>query len=398
MTAVLSATILQTQSDQRLVELARTGNERAFEALVRRHRRALVAYSRRLTPSGTGAEDAVQQALLLAWVGLRRSDTEVRNPRAWLHRIVHNVVVSNLRRPNAVVMSLEGEAGTAAAESVFEHRLAAREALKGLAALPDLQRQVMLSTALEGRSHEEIAESYGLSLGAVRGLIYRARATLRAAAAALVPAPLVNWVARPQPGAGGATSNMLDVMAAGGGSVGLAGALVKGSAVVLGIGAIATAAGVAPTSPSRSGPFPRSAASLTGAKRHGTTFAAAVAAPAATLSVGLVHGRQGASGGLSSGAGGGSTSGGHDDGRPRSAGGSGRRSNDGGRGHDGGRGVRGGGRSGSSPGGPGSSSSSGSGSSNSSGLGLGRVGRRGVRRQRLGFPRLERRSRLVRPP
>jgi RNA polymerase sigma factor (sigma-70 family) len=374
MTSGLSASILQTQSDQRLVELARTGNEHAFEALVRRHRRALVAYSRRLVPSGAGGEDAVQQALLLAWVGLRRSDTVVRNPRAWLHRIVHNVVVSNLRRPSAVVMSLEAEGGTATAESDFENRLAAREALTGLAALPDLQRQVMLSTALEGRSHQEIAESYGLSPGAVRGLIYRARATLRAAAAALVPAPLVNWVARQPPGGGGPGSNGLDVIAAGGGSVGLAGVLIKGSVVVLGVGAVATAAGVAPTLHSRAGHPPRSVVSQAGGGRHQSALAAVGAAPASAVSVGLVRGREATGGGSSSGAGSGSTSSHHGVRGRHGDGGPGRGSSGGGRGQEGGGSVQGGGGSGSSSGGPGNSRSSGSGSSGSGSGGSGGSG------------------------
>ena len=71
--------------------------------------------------------------------------------------------------------------------------MAAREALAGLAALPDLQRQVMVSTALDGASHEEVATALGLSTGSVRGLIYRARSTLRAAAAAVIPAPVIEW-------------------------------------------------------------------------------------------------------------------------------------------------------------------------------------------------------------
>src|SRR5207302_6210093 len=86
--------------------------------------------------------------------------------------------------------------GVGGADREVEQRMAARQALEGLAALPELQRKAMLGTALEGRSHDELAASMGLSNGAVRGLIYRARATLRAAAAALIPGPLVNWAAR----------------------------------------------------------------------------------------------------------------------------------------------------------------------------------------------------------
>src|SRR5436305_936260 len=63
----ISLRFLQTQPDQRLVELARAGHERAFEALVRRYRGALLAYCRRVAPNGTSSEDILQQALLQAW-------------------------------------------------------------------------------------------------------------------------------------------------------------------------------------------------------------------------------------------------------------------------------------------------------------------------------------------
>ena len=44
----LSIRFLQTQPDAKLVELARAGHERAFEALVQRYRRPLLRYCRRL--------------------------------------------------------------------------------------------------------------------------------------------------------------------------------------------------------------------------------------------------------------------------------------------------------------------------------------------------------------
>ena len=132
------------------------------------------------------------------------------------------------------------------ADYEVERRLEVREALAGLASLPELQRRVMLSTALEGRSHDEIATALGLSHGAVRGLIYRARATLRAAAAALTPAPLVHWAVRQQGSGAGRSAGLYEAIAGGGGA-GLGGVLIKGGALVMSAGAIATAAGITQT-------------------------------------------------------------------------------------------------------------------------------------------------------
>jgi RNA polymerase sigma factor (sigma-70 family) len=262
----LSIRFLQTQPDAKLVELARAGHERAFEALVQRYRRQLLSYCRRISGSEAAAEDALQQGLLQAWIALSSGEVEVRDARAWLYRIAHNVAVSHRRRPvhdsvevdRAVAAGgIDRADGASGADHEVERRLAVRQALAGLASLPDLQRQVMLSAAIEGQSHDEIAAALGLSHGAVRGLIYRARAALRAAAAAVTPSPLVHWAARQELGAGGRSAGVYEAIV-GGGSAGVGGLLVKGGAVVVTAGALATAAGIT-TGPNHSRPAQRRA-------------------------------------------------------------------------------------------------------------------------------------------
>ena len=80
-----SIVLLRTQSDARLVSLAREGHERAFEAIVERYRKELLRTCRRVLPEAR-AEDALQQALLAAWKAIERGD-EIRELRPWLHRI-----------------------------------------------------------------------------------------------------------------------------------------------------------------------------------------------------------------------------------------------------------------------------------------------------------------------
>jgi len=230
----ISLRFLQTQPDQRLVELARAGHERAFEALVRRYRGPLLAYCRRVAPRGTPPEDILQQGLLLAWRAVS-GGAEVRDARAWLYRIVHNVAITAVRAGGELPEDILTAPGAPGVEQLVEQRMAAREALAGLAGLPDLQRQVMVSAAIDGRSHDEIAAALGLSSGSVRGLIYRARSTLRAAAAAVIPAPVIEWAVSD---AGGASAGL-----AGAGSAGLGALILKGGAV-LAVGAAAGTAGI----------------------------------------------------------------------------------------------------------------------------------------------------------
>jgi RNA polymerase sigma factor (sigma-70 family) len=238
----LSLRFLQAQPDGRLIALAHEGHEPAFEVLVRRYRRELLAYCHRLQPRSGSAEDAVQQTLLQAWRALK-AGAEVRDVRPWLYRIAHNVTLDHLRVAVAVPQELAEAAGGHEVHQLVEQRLEARAALAGMASLPALQRDVFVSTTLNGASHEEVASALGLSTGAVRGLIYRARATLRSAAAALTPIPALNWAIRraeSQPGGARAIGETL----AGGGGASVAAAIAKGGAVLTLAGAVAGGGGV----------------------------------------------------------------------------------------------------------------------------------------------------------
>jgi RNA polymerase sigma factor (sigma-70 family) len=242
LSSYIPLSVLRTQSDARLVDLARGGHERAFEALVRRYRKPLLGYCRRMLLPEARAEDALQQGLLQAWLALREGG-EVRDAKAWLYRIVHNAAISARRRSGYDYVQLdESLHGTGASASDIDRRIAVREALAGLAALPEAQREVLLRTAIHGHSHEQVATDLGLSDGAVRGLIYRARATLRAAATACTPPQVVLWAARAAES--GSAHPQLTEIAGGAGSAGLLGALLKGGAVVASIGVLATGTGL----------------------------------------------------------------------------------------------------------------------------------------------------------
>src|SRR5436309_12034302 len=138
----LSLRFLQAQPDGRLTQLAREGHERAFEALVRRYRRELFCYCRRLMPEAASAEDTVQQALLQAWRALK-AGAEVRDVRAWLYRIAHNVAISQLRAAAAEPQEIADAPGSLDVDQVVQQRLLARAALASMASLPELQRQVL---------------------------------------------------------------------------------------------------------------------------------------------------------------------------------------------------------------------------------------------------------------
>jgi RNA polymerase sigma-70 factor, ECF subfamily len=64
-------------------------------------------------------------------------------------------------------------------EPLQESGLVMREFKEAFRVLPGTQRKALLLTALEGRSHERIAIQSGVSIGAVKSQVSRARAKLR---------------------------------------------------------------------------------------------------------------------------------------------------------------------------------------------------------------------------
>jgi RNA polymerase sigma factor (sigma-70 family) len=170
--------LLRVQTDERLVDLVRAGNDRAFEAIVDRYRRPLLRYSARLLPPAR-AEDAVQQAFLNAFAALRRDGAAI-DLRPWLYRIAHNAALNALRENGWGHEAVEATAPAhEGPHEVAERRDSLRAVLDAVGTLPARQRDAMILRELEGRSYAQIAAELEVSGGAVRQLLNRARNTLR---------------------------------------------------------------------------------------------------------------------------------------------------------------------------------------------------------------------------
>ena len=186
--------LLHTQSDERLVDLTRAGNARAFEAIVSRYRKQLLRYCAGILPAER-AEDAVQQAFMNAYKAIVADEAEL-NLRPWLYRIAHNSSLNLLRQNGWNYDEIpEDFDGVMQPPQAVEQSERIREVVRDVRELPERQRDAIVLRELEGRSYDEIAVALGVSDGAVRQLLNRARTTLRAAATAITPPQLVARVA-----------------------------------------------------------------------------------------------------------------------------------------------------------------------------------------------------------
>jgi RNA polymerase sigma factor (sigma-70 family) len=234
--------VLSTQSDERLVDLVRAGSDPAFEAIVERYRRALMRYVSRLLPPER-AEDVVQQSFVKAYEAMHRDEAEL-NLRPWLYRIAHNGALNALRDRSLAHAELDQRIdGVERPDQAFERSVGLRELVVAVQALPERQRSAILLRELEGRSYEEIAAALGVTDGAVRQLLNRARNALRGAVAAVTPMPLLTRVA-----AGDSTepvtARVAELVGVGGGAIAMklcatalvTGVVVGGAAVMPGDG------------------------------------------------------------------------------------------------------------------------------------------------------------------
>jgi len=163
----------------------------AFATLCQQYRQQLFRAARRITRSREDAEDAVQDALLNAFVHIGDFDGRSSLP-TWLTRIAINSALMILRKnraaPEITLESndeftrdgLRNEICDRAPnpESRYAQSEVQRFVRKAVQHLRPKQRAVV-QIQLQGRSMQETAEAIGISLAAVKGRLFYAKAALR---------------------------------------------------------------------------------------------------------------------------------------------------------------------------------------------------------------------------
>jgi len=184
------------RSDEQLMEAFRTGDARAFEVLVRRHRASVYNFILRYTGQRARAEDLLQET----WLKVIRS-AEAWEPKArfttWVFTIARNLCVDSARKESyrqtdsldAPARAAEAE-GPALGESVSDdgsgdpergaHNARLRPLLeRALQSLPEEQREVFILREYSGVPFKEIAEVTGTSENTVKSRMRYALEGLR---------------------------------------------------------------------------------------------------------------------------------------------------------------------------------------------------------------------------
>jgi RNA polymerase sigma factor (sigma-70 family) len=155
----------------------------------------LLAYALRFLPEADMAQDLVQEAFLR----LHAQFDQVRSPRSWLYRTVHNLALNQQRHRRRIVpLNAEpAEDSPAAPEATDPQPLPDEQIARwegvglvrlGLQSLDPRSRELLALKFNEELSYQEISARTGLTVGHVGYLLHH---SLKALAAELAKAGLV---------------------------------------------------------------------------------------------------------------------------------------------------------------------------------------------------------------
>ncbi len=176
---------LSRAEDHQLLRQAQAGDERAFEALVRKHQARAWRVARNLVGNDEDAQDLAQEAFVRVFRNLSAFDFQ-HGFTTWLYRIVTNLAIDHLRRRRPVwstTSASEDEGGDfeladtrveAPSEGLERDELAS-EVKACMDALAPHFQSVLVLREIEGLPCNEIAEIVGATHVTVRWRLHRGR-------------------------------------------------------------------------------------------------------------------------------------------------------------------------------------------------------------------------------
>ena len=177
-------------TDHLTVRRAIEGDERALRSLWSQHAPHIDAVVRRLVGDPDLAADIAQEV----WIQIFRALPSWRGDAqfgTWAHRIAVNRTLNALRRSRRLEkLEAEIDEDVASVEPDGERSLILQSIEEAAAKLAPGARMVFILHDVEGYTHEEIAESLGITSGGSKSQLFKARAKLRRLLAHLVDSPV----------------------------------------------------------------------------------------------------------------------------------------------------------------------------------------------------------------
>ena len=168
-----------------LVARAQEGSSEAFEKLVEAHQHEVFGLALRLVVDRELAADVSQEAFIRAWRALPRFRGDAAFS-TWLHRITVNAAWTlKKRKTRHAALSLDESPETADPRRGSDPERAGetvelrRKLSAALGNLNHAQRSVVVLKDIYGWTHNEVAESLGITVTAAKVRLHRAHLNLR---------------------------------------------------------------------------------------------------------------------------------------------------------------------------------------------------------------------------
>jgi len=184
--AIIEASVNRVSGSDSDVVRAAAGDRGAFERVYRQHVNRVFSLCARMVSDRARAEELTQDVFVRAWEKLHLFRGE-SSFATWLHRLTVNVVLNARKvegRQHSRYEESDDEAGMDSLPGVVGMPLAPGDLLdleEAITRLPPGARRVFVLHDVEGYKHEEIAEMLGVTSGATKAQLHRARLLLREA-------------------------------------------------------------------------------------------------------------------------------------------------------------------------------------------------------------------------
>jgi RNA polymerase sigma-70 factor (ECF subfamily) len=170
---------LHEQPDSELVRQIQSGDDAAFDELMRRYKQPVVNFVYRVLGNAADADDVAQEVFVRVYRNLDTYRPETKFS-TWLFALARNAAIDHLRwQRRHPTEPLDDVPEPAAVSRETETREIGGQIAAAVAKLPEDQRTALLLAEYHGQSYAEIAAVMRCSEKSVELRLYRAKQTLR---------------------------------------------------------------------------------------------------------------------------------------------------------------------------------------------------------------------------
>lgn len=157
------------------------GDKHAFKVLYKRYARFYLLTALRYVKSKADAEDMLQEACIKIYRDLYQFDPDKSSFINWSKRIVINTCLINLRKKSVFngVENVFEIGNTLAVDSIALEKLKLEDLTRLILTLPKGYRTVFNMYVIDGYTHNEIADSLGISVSTSKTQLMKAKKYLQ---------------------------------------------------------------------------------------------------------------------------------------------------------------------------------------------------------------------------